>query len=45
MDTFERNLENAQLDIGVEPSNFLSVMYRTESDGYVGVSCNHSERG
>lgn len=33
VDAFERNLENAQLDMGTEPSNFLSVMYSTESDG------------
>ncbi|XP_072014161.1 mitochondrial inner membrane m-AAA protease component AFG3L2-like [Amphiura filiformis] len=33
VDTFERNLENAQLDIGIEPSNFLSVTYTTQNDG------------
>lgn len=30
VDTFERNLENAQLDAGVTPSDFLNVMYVNE---------------
>ncbi|XP_035678454.1 AFG3-like protein 2 [Branchiostoma floridae] len=33
VDTFERNLENAQLEMGIEPSNHLSVVYTSESDG------------
>ncbi|XP_070537298.1 mitochondrial inner membrane m-AAA protease component AFG3L2-like [Ptychodera flava] len=33
VDTFERNLENAQLDLGIEPANNLSVVYSSESDG------------
>ncbi|XP_077993333.1 mitochondrial inner membrane m-AAA protease component AFG3L2-like [Glandiceps talaboti] len=33
VDTFERNLENAQLDMGIEPANNLSVVYSSESDG------------
>ncbi|XP_071784816.1 mitochondrial inner membrane m-AAA protease component AFG3L2-like [Asterias amurensis] len=33
VDTFERNLENSQLDLGVEPNNYLSVVYSSESDG------------
>ena len=27
-DTFERNLENAQIDSGTEPANFTPVIYR-----------------
>lgn len=30
VDSFERNLENAQIDQGVEPSNFVPVIYRNE---------------
>lgn len=30
MDSFERNLENAQMDAGVEGSNFIPVIYKTE---------------
>lgn len=33
VDTFERNLENIQLDMNIEPSNFLPVVYRNELDG------------
>ncbi|PIK43686.1 putative AFG3-like protein 2 isoform X2 [Apostichopus japonicus] len=33
VDTFERNMENAQLDLGIEPPNFLSLVYGSESDG------------
>ncbi|XP_043285923.1 AFG3-like protein 2 [Venturia canescens] len=29
-DTFERNLENAQLEMNVEPQNHLPVVYKTE---------------
>ena len=35
VDTFERNLENSQLDLGIEPNNYLSVVYSSESDGFV----------
>ena len=27
-DTFERNLENAQMDSNIEPANFVPVIYR-----------------
>lgn len=30
VDSFERNLENAQIDQSVEPVNFVPVIYRTE---------------
>lgn len=30
VDSFERNLENAQVEQGVEPVNFVPVIYRTE---------------
>jgi len=30
VDSFERNLENAQIDMNVEPVNFVPVIYRTE---------------
>ncbi|XP_038207349.1 AFG3-like protein 2 [Zerene cesonia] len=30
VDSFERNLENAQIEMNVEPQNFLPVIYRTE---------------
>uniref|UniRef100_A0A672T0W5 AFG3-like protein 2 n=1 Tax=Sinocyclocheilus grahami TaxID=75366 RepID=A0A672T0W5_SINGR len=33
VDTFERNLETAQLELGVEGENRLPVVYSTESDG------------
>uniref|UniRef100_A0A8C5P486 AFG3-like AAA ATPase 1 n=1 Tax=Jaculus jaculus TaxID=51337 RepID=A0A8C5P486_JACJA len=33
VDTFERNLESAQWELGVEPSNQAAVVYTTESDG------------
>lgn len=33
VDTFERNLESSQLDLGIEAPNFLSVVYSSESDG------------
>ena len=32
-DTFERNLENAQLDAHIEPSNFIPTVYKSEIDG------------
>lgn len=30
VDSFERNLENAQTELGVEPLNYVPVIYRTE---------------
>ncbi|TDH06422.1 hypothetical protein EPR50_G00133020 [Perca flavescens] len=33
VDTFERNLETAQYELGVEGENRLPVVYSTESDG------------
>uniref|UniRef100_A0A8C1VXF4 AFG3-like AAA ATPase 2 n=1 Tax=Cyprinus carpio TaxID=7962 RepID=A0A8C1VXF4_CYPCA len=33
VDTFERNLETAQLELGIEGENRLPVVYSTESDG------------
>ncbi|XP_023646132.1 mitochondrial inner membrane m-AAA protease component AFG3L1 [Paramormyrops kingsleyae] len=33
VDTFERNLETAQLEMGLEPSHRVAVVYSTESDG------------
>ncbi|XP_012592669.1 mitochondrial inner membrane m-AAA protease component AFG3L1 isoform X1 [Microcebus murinus] len=33
VDTFERNLESAQWELGIEPSHQAAVVYTTESDG------------
>ncbi|XP_042196244.1 AFG3-like protein 2 isoform X2 [Callorhinchus milii] len=33
VDTFERNLENAQLELEIESANRAAVVYNTESDG------------
>ncbi|XP_045149793.1 differentially expressed in FDCP 8 homolog isoform X3 [Echinops telfairi] len=33
VDTFERNLESAQWELGIEPANHAAVVYTTESDG------------
>ncbi|XP_023588362.1 AFG3-like protein 1 isoform X6 [Trichechus manatus latirostris] len=33
VDTFERNLETAQWELGIEPANQAVVIYTTESDG------------
>ncbi|XP_058274762.1 AFG3-like protein 2 isoform X1 [Hemibagrus wyckioides] len=33
VDTFERNLETAQMELGIEGENRLPVVYSTESDG------------
>uniref|UniRef100_A0A6M2DT10 Putative atp-dependent metalloprotease ftsh n=1 Tax=Xenopsylla cheopis TaxID=163159 RepID=A0A6M2DT10_XENCH len=30
VDSFERNLENAQIDLNIEPVNFIPVIYKTE---------------
>lgn len=35
VDTFERNLETAQYELGIEGENRLPVVYSTESDGCV----------
>lgn len=32
VDSFERNLENAQVDMNVEPQNFVPVIYKTEME-------------
>ena len=34
VDTFERNLENIQLEMNIEPTNFVPVVYKSEMDGY-----------
>ncbi|KAH8018747.1 hypothetical protein HPB51_011379 [Rhipicephalus microplus] len=33
VDTFERNLENVQLEFNIEPPNFVPVIYKSEMDG------------
>ena len=33
MDSFERNLENAQIELNIEPQNFVPVVYKSEADG------------
>jgi len=30
VEAFERNLENAQLEMNIEAANFVSVVYKTE---------------
>jgi hypothetical protein len=32
VEAFERNLENAQLEMNVEPANFVSVVYKSETE-------------
>ncbi|XP_005100797.1 AFG3-like protein 2 [Aplysia californica] len=32
VETFERNLEKAQMEMNVEPNNFITVVYKKESD-------------
>lgn len=32
VDSFERNLENAQIELNVEAQNFVPVVYKTEMD-------------
>ena len=32
VESFERNLENAQTNLGMEGSDFLSVVYKTETE-------------
>uniref|UniRef100_T1IJ28 AAA+ ATPase domain-containing protein n=1 Tax=Strigamia maritima TaxID=126957 RepID=T1IJ28_STRMM len=36
VDSFERNLENVQLEMNIEPPNFIPVIYKTEMDGLIG---------
>ncbi|XP_039619337.1 AFG3-like protein 1 [Polypterus senegalus] len=38
VDTFERNLETAQLELGIEPSHRVAVVYSSESDGSFAMS-------
>ncbi len=33
VDSFERNLENAQIELNIEPQNFVPVVYKSEVDG------------
>ncbi|XP_008840354.1 AFG3-like protein 1 isoform X2 [Nannospalax galili] len=33
VDTFERNLESAQWELGIEPTNQAAIVYTTENDG------------
>lgn len=33
VDSFERNLENVQLEMNIEPTNFIPVVYKSEMDG------------
>lgn len=35
VDSFERNLEAAHAELGLEPSHRPAVIYSTESDGWV----------
>lgn len=30
VDSFERNLENAQVEMNIEPANYIPVIYKTE---------------
>lgn len=30
MDSFEKNLKNAQVDLKLEPANFIPLIYKTE---------------
>lgn len=30
VDSFERNLENAQMEMNIEPPNYVPVIYKTE---------------
>ncbi|PVD21354.1 hypothetical protein C0Q70_19527 [Pomacea canaliculata] len=32
VEAFERNLENAQVEMNIEPANFVSVIYKTETE-------------
>lgn len=38
VEAFERNLENAQLEMNTEPANFVSVIYKSEAEVYVVVT-------
>lgn len=35
VEAFERNLENAQLEMNIEPANFVSVVYKSETEVWV----------
>lgn len=35
VEAFERNLENAQLELNIEPANYTPVVYKTETELYV----------
>ncbi|ESN93043.1 hypothetical protein HELRODRAFT_69215 [Helobdella robusta] len=32
VEAFERNVENAQLEMNIEPSNFVTIVYKTETE-------------
>jgi len=32
VEAFERNFENAQVEMNIEPSNFIPVVYKTETE-------------
>lgn len=32
-DTFERNLENAQIELNIGPENYIPVVYKNEVEG------------
>ena len=32
VESFERSLENAQLELSIEPANYVSVIYKTETE-------------
>ena len=32
VESFERSLENAQVEMNVEPANYVSVIYKTETE-------------
>lgn len=35
VDTFERNLENVQVEMNIEPANYIPVVYKSEIDRLV----------
>ena len=40
MDSFERNLDQAQKEIGIHPSDFVPVTYKPDSEWYKSVLIN-----
>ncbi len=40
VDAFERNLEAAHYELGLEPSHRAAVVYTSESDGWVWDDCS-----